>query len=240
MKHLTINKERIPVQVKRAKGKRVSLGFAEHEPSLVISVPRGRVTPEVKDFLRKKQRWIWKHYSRLKVHNARRDYFHEKISRGEGLYLGNWYPLKLYQARAFGVNVTNQEIQLSWRNSGNPVLTTEILAKAYRQLAKTYLIPRTWDWADKTSSKVQKIFIKNHKSKWGSCSSKSNINLNWHLIFLPEFLVDYLIVHELMHLREMNHSPAYWNWVAKYYPDYKAANKLLNEYNWVIGLLETE
>ncbi len=240
MKYLTINNERIPVQVRKAKGKRVSLGFAQNVPSLVINVPGGKVTPEVKAFLLQKRSWIWKHYSRLKVQFARREHFYEKISKGEGLYLGDWYPLKVYKANAFGVNVSSEEIQLSLRNNGNLTLTTETLAKAYRQLAKTYLIPRTWEWADKTDSKVQKIFVKNHRSKWGSCSSKSNINLNWHLIFLPESLVDYLIIHELMHLREMNHSLAYWNWVAMYYPNYKAANKLLNEYNWVIGLLETE
>ena len=80
--------------------------------------------------------------------------------------------------------------------------------------------------------------MKDLSSKWGSCSSLQNINLNWQLIFLEESLIDYVIIHELMHLREMNHSPRFWNWVGKYYPDYKKARKLLKDRQWLIGILK--
>ena len=65
------------------------------------------------------------------------------------------------------------------------------------------------------------IRIKKMKSRWGSCSSKKNLNFNIKIIALPDRLIDYIVVHELCHLREMNHSARFWSLVAKTIPDYK-------------------
>lgn len=67
----------------------------------------------------------------------------------------------------------------------------------------------------------RKIFIKNHKSRWGSCSSDKNLNFNHRVINLPEHLREYIIAHELCHLGEMNHSKKFWDLVAKSIPDHK-------------------
>jgi predicted metal-dependent hydrolase len=77
--------------------------------------------------------------------------------------------------------------------------------------------------------KYNKIFIKNHQRRWGSCSSKRNLNFNYKIIFLPERLQNYLIVHELCHLKEMNHSKGFWALVAKTIPDYEKLNKQLKK-----------
>lgn len=67
--------------------------------------------------------------------------------------------------------------------------------------------------------KYNKIFIKNQKTRWGSCSSKGNLNFNYKIVFLPNKLRDYIIVHELCHLKEFNHSKNFWNLVGKTFPD---------------------
>lgn len=71
------------------------------------------------------------------------------------------------------------------------------------------------------------INIKNQKTRWGSCSKKGNLNFNYKILFLPERLRDYIIVHELCHLNQLNHSKDYWNLVAKTFPDYKGIRKEL-------------
>ena len=68
--------------------------------------------------------------------------------------------------------------------------------------------------------KFNRINIKNQKTRWGSCSNKGNLNFNYKIVLLPERLADYIIVHELCHLKELNHSKKFWNLVAKAMPDY--------------------
>ncbi len=66
-----------------------------------------------------------------------------------------------------------------------------------------------------------KIFIKNTRSRWGSCSTKGNLNFNYRVVFLPTLLADYIIVHELCHLGEFNHSAKFWSLVARAVPNYR-------------------
>lgn len=70
-----------------------------------------------------------------------------------------------------------------------------------------------------------RISVKNQKTRWGSCSKKGNINFNYKIVFLPERLADYIIVHELCHTKQLNHSKNFWNLVAKILPDYKELRK---------------
>ena len=73
----------------------------------------------------------------------------------------------------------------------------------------------------------KRVFIKNQKSCWGSCSERGNLNFNYKLVFLSSHLADYVIVHELCHLAELNHSPRFWSLVAEACPEYKKCRKEL-------------
>ena len=81
---------------------------------------------------------------------------------------------------------------------------------------------------------VGRITIRNQKTRWGSCSSKGNLNFNYQLYYLPEELLDYVVIHELAHRRYMNHSADFWAEVEKYCPDYKIYRKQLNEYRLMV------
>ena len=74
---------------------------------------------------------------------------------------------------------------------------------------------------------LRRVFIKNSKSRWGSCSSAGNLNFNYKLLFLPQELADYVVVHELCHLRHFNHGPEFWALVSQACPDYKSLRKAL-------------
>ena len=77
--------------------------------------------------------------------------------------------------------------------------------------------------------RFNKINIKNQKTRWGSCSRKGNLNFNYKIALLPEKLADYIIVHELCHLKEFNHSQKFWNSVARIIPDYSEIKNNLNK-----------
>lgn len=83
--------------------------------------------------------------------------------------------------------------------------------------------------------KFNRINIKNQKTRWGSCSKKGNLNFNYRIIYLSDKMIDYIVVHELCHLKEFNHSQKFWNLVAKVIPDYleikkELRNKELNHF----------
>lgn len=93
------------------------------------------------------------------------------------------------------------------------------------------LIPlRVRDWAQKIGVSYGRITIRNQKTRWGSCSSKGNLNFNCTLSLVPGEVLDYVIVHELCHRREMNHSPRFWAEVEKFIPDYKTRRAWLREH----------
>ena len=77
--------------------------------------------------------------------------------------------------------------------------------------------------------RVNKVFIRNQKSRWGSCSRKANLNFNFRIIYLDERLSDYIVVHELCHIGELNHSKKFWSLVSLAFPDYRALRKKLRE-----------
>lgn len=102
---------------------------------------------------------------------------------------------------------------------------------ALREEAKAYLPDRVRELALKHNFRVNNVFIKNTKTRWGSCSSKNNINLNLHLMRLPDYLIDYVILHELCHTVERNHGRGFWSLLDKYTNDAKKTDKELNNYN---------
>lgn len=85
-------------------------------------------------------------------------------------------------------------------------------------------------WSERMGVIYNRVRIKDVKTRWGSCSSKSNLNFSWKLFIIPERLLDYVIVHELAHLKQMNHSKEFWDIVEKYLPDYKIRRAELKRY----------
>lgn len=96
-----------------------------------------------------------------------------------------------------------------------------------RQLARRVLPPRLFELAAHHGLTVTRVSVRNQRSRWGSCGRDGHISLNWRLMQMPDWVRDYVLIHELMHLRRMDHSPAYWKHVEAACPDYKAARAWL-------------
>ena len=101
--------------------------------------------------------------------------------------------------------------------------------KQNRELARQRITLRVEYFAPLVGVTYNRIFIKEQKTRWGSCSSLGNLNFNWKLILLDEELLDYVVVHELAHRKQMNHSPTFWVEVERVLPDYRERRRRLRE-----------
>jgi predicted metal-dependent hydrolase len=104
-----------------------------------------------------------------------------------------------------------------------------------RSEARSLLIGRLDELAKKHGFNYNRVFIRNQKTRWGSCSNKNNINLNINLVRLPDALIDYTILHELVHTRIKNHGERFWHQLGRVLCDAKKLDKRLSQYNLLLA-----
>lgn len=105
----------------------------------------------------------------------------------------------------------------------------EILEKWFKQKARSTFLQKLEAWSQVMGVTYQQFRLKEQKTRWGSCSSLGNINLNWRAIMAPESVLDYLVIHELSHLKYLNHSQNFWDFVARFCPEHEVNRKWLRE-----------
>ncbi len=110
-----------------------------------------------------------------------------------------------------------------------------VLKKWYISKARELLAERIRIYSPLIGLSPKKLAVKEQKTRWGSCSSKGNINLNWKLVMSPLPVADYVVIHELCHLKEMNHSKKFWGIVEAIMPDYKVYRKWLKENGYTLS-----
>ena len=125
--------------------------------------------------------------------------------------------------------VKNQK-QLHKAQENRMVITEEIRREGVERALRV-LPERTDHYARLMGISYGRITIREQKTRWGSCSSKGNLNFNWKLVLMPMDLLDYVVVHELAHRREMNHSKDFWRIVEEVLPDYRERRKRLNNFS---------
>lgn len=126
-----------------------------------------------------------------------------------------------------------------WNTQTAPVLTLclrspadapRLLEKTLRERARSLFLERLEHYSRQLGLRVvPPLALSSARTRWGSCSQKSGIRLNWRLIHFPPQVIDYVVAHELAHLREMNHSPRFWAVVGQLFPDYKAVRQELKQ-----------
>ena len=110
-----------------------------------------------------------------------------------------------------------------------PAFTLEA-QRAWRTRAREVLPARLYELANQHGCVVTAVSIRSQRTRWGSCGRNGHISLNWRLMLMPEWVRDYVLVHELMHLRRMDHSPKFWRHVEAACPDYRVARQWLRRH----------
>jgi len=105
-----------------------------------------------------------------------------------------------------------------------------VMIQVYRSVAKKILANKVDGYARRMGVTPAAVKVNNAKTRWGSCSSKNSINFSWRLVMADDDVIDYVVVHELAHIREHNHSERFWRVVASALPDYERRRKKLKEF----------
>jgi hypothetical protein len=147
------------------------------------------------------------------------------VDGDEFLYLGKPYKLKIvdWQERPL---VFQDIFRLSRGEIGQ---AKDLFEEWYKKKAFELIFERVLYFASIFSLKYNQIKISKASKRWGSCSSKKNLNFNWRLIMAPTPIIDYVVIHELSHLVEQNHSKKFWRLVEQIMPDYKEHKKWLRD-----------
>jgi predicted metal-dependent hydrolase len=198
-----------------------------------VTIPAGVDDEIAFRFVREKKQWINKHLARMKELEAMQTKFDENSS-----YSTRHHKLHLRKAqrREISVRLSKGKINVVYPNLIHPnskVLQQEIrkgIERALRLEAKQYLPDKVNELAEKFGFKFNKLNIKNIKSRWGSCSRKNNINLSIHLMRLPDHLIDYVILHELVHTVHHNHSARFWKMLNDITGESKVLEKEFKQY----------
>jgi len=186
-----------------------------------IIVPPIFSEDDINSLLNKKSKWIDK--------NLR--YFENmseiELQRNQLLLFGNRYNYFYNTTFAQKVIINHEYKTITAKRD---LLDLKIQGKWYRKIAKSHLTKRTEQLAEKLNFKFNKLYIRNQRNKWGNCSKEKNISLNWKLIKVPEYVIDYIIIHELLHTAVMEHTNKFWTLLKSYYPNYKESIKWLEKY----------
>lgn len=200
------------------------------ENSLSVTLPQNARLRDAETAVRRHARWILSQLRRRELENRTPPFFMEE---GRELPLLNEKRrltlLSTERSRAFQEeNPDSLRLHLpAFDQSAVPSLIREW----YTHKARIYLKIRILHWSRRMTVHPGSFRVKNQKTLWGSCSRKGNLNFNWRMLLLPEETADYLIIHELAHLRHMNHSPRFWSEVARFCPDYRRHRRILRERN---------
>jgi len=144
------------------------------------------------------------------------------------LLLGNSVTLTLsHDVRSRAISHQPGQLALAMPNHDDKSAVSRKVLQWYKKQALADFARRLEIFSARLGVALPKLLISNARTRWGSCNSKKEIRLNWRLLQAPPHLINYVVCHELAHLKEMNHSARFWAVVASIYPDYKAAEKEL-------------
>jgi predicted metal-dependent hydrolase len=214
--------------------KRKTLALYIRDGAVKVRAPLRAAKSDIDKFVASKEKWIADKLAEASERRERRETF--SLDYGDKvLYLGKEYPISAKPGGRIGFD-GEQFYMPPDLDSGQ---IKHACVQVYRMLAKRDLTNRVLDFAKRMGVTPAAVKVNGAKSRWGSCSAKKSLNFSWRLIMAEDDVVDYVVVHELAHIAEMNHSERFWAVVAAALPDYserrkrlKALQKRLSAEDW--------
>jgi predicted metal-dependent hydrolase len=201
--------------------RRRSIGMTVDDRGLTVGAPKQATVREIENFIHSNGAWVVQKLEEFAGSNTQR---HLTVRHGSRLPL---LGAEIEVCIVAGANRVHWE-ERSLIIAARPDADIDALARrALKQRALTLFGERLREFAARAGHAPPSLALSSARTRWGSCSEKTGIRLNWRLIHLPLALIDYVVAHELAHLREMNHSPRFWAEVEALFPDWRSARREL-------------
>ena len=193
--------------IKRPPDRKKLTSTVERDRSVVVHAPESTSEEKIRAIVESKRKWIYEKTKHAQKYALSHPPGKELVNGESALYLGRQYQIEVVQNSL-------EEIRFEQRFLIPARLSAErkqVLRNWYMGKAREKILPRTKKFANDLGVSFNNAGIVDNRYRWGSCTTKDNIYFNWRLIKAPMFVVDYVIIHELAHLLEANHTPRFWN-----------------------------
>lgn len=210
---------------KIVRSKRRTVGIEINQSGeLVVRAPTRASMNQIWKFVREKKQWILKHQH--KNREKKKEVEAKTFADGElFFYLGDYFKLQIVEGQGKNL-VFDNCFYLSDKARGK---AKDHFERWYKKQAHIIIKKQVAHYADLHDLKYWQVKINSARTRYGSCTSRKNLNFTWRLVLAPIEVLDYVVIHELAHLEQMNHSKRFWNKVSQMMPDYKIWRKWLKE-----------
>jgi predicted metal-dependent hydrolase len=221
----------IPYTLKKSRKRRKTISLQISDKSeLVITAPHFTPISEINRFVQEKQNWINKAIQKQKemlIKNKAKEY----IPGERFYYLGKSFPVETFfeQNERQGLIFWDNRFYLNAPDV--PAKKREYFIRWYKIKAREYFVERADFYSRELNLRPKSVKITSAEKRWGSCSEKDNLSFSFRLIMAPPAVIDYVVVHELMHIKEKNHSEKFWRLVESAMPQYKLHRRWLKDNN---------
>ncbi|MBA3046323.1 MAG: M48 family metallopeptidase [Candidatus Thermoplasmatota archaeon] len=219
----------------RRSPRRRTLSVSIEKGNVIVRAPVRASFGRIDKFVQSVGPWILKKLgeSRKRLLEVPRNTYTE----GELLpYIGYRYALRFGTAKKADLNITDNELIVNIPPNTPAEKIPEIIRKWYIARARETFGMRVAYYSQELGLEPPKISVRNQKQRWGSCSSDTQINLNWKLMTAPVGILDYVVAHELCHIIQRDHSRKFWNLLSTVIPEYRDCRKWLRENGHTLGL----
>jgi len=203
----------------------------ERDRSIVVHAPTAATDEAIHQVVDSKRQWLFEKINHVQKYQDRPHAPGKEVVNGESVpYLGRDYAIEIAETKTGGIEFSRRFLIPAAQQAKR----RKVLKDWYVSRATETILPRVNRHANELGVKFGEAKIVDNRYRWGSCTIKDNVNFNWRLIKAPMFVIDYVIVHELAHLMEANHTPRFWNIVRARTPTTDKARAWLKDHGQIL------
>jgi predicted metal-dependent hydrolase len=215
-----------PVAIRRSSRRRTMELRVTRDSTIHVLCPASVTDQQIEQWIRSKSSWI---DSKLLVNSRRQSIVLPKLQTGASwLYRGQDLTLKIEQSEHSGVELKEDALMVTTTGAGREKIL-ELLRSWYLDQARGRFFQRTALFADRLSVKPARIQLKPFRSMWGRCNCRGEVAYDWRIIIAPDRVLDYLVIHELCHLKHFDHSRSFWSLLESQQPEYRDSRDWLTQ-----------